>query len=194
MVLENPEPLPLHSYFLLPLLGFDWKLFGTFLERITISDNFKWLHIHALNGLHPDICGLNNVSVLMDELCYRIYRVVIPNKFCNDVKLFTEGKYSMMSEEAKKVIELRSGLQFNEPFRQYEITHVLLLGLRSSILLKNLFTETNGEYIKMDSSGTSIVTGGYIEGLQQLGRDKLVGDTDPEYRVVESYGVSPSTS
>lgn len=176
--LENSEYFPIAAYFIFPLVGLDWRVFGTDLVEVIVDTGHRFVHIKVTDSYGNPRERAPNITFVQRYLCYRFYAAQVPINFREDLGYIMNGKYSCISEEAKRKIEADSQLPYNMPFRHYEITHIMLLGLRNSPLVQGIFTPKNGEILEHDKRGLSYYSKSHENFLLQLARHQQFDVTD----------------
>lgn len=134
------------TYFILPLLKLNKFRFlaeSNFVDSY-LSQNKLYIFVEVLETmfiehklmLHPQFSGLysNNNTYFI--------RYKIPDEFINDVELFTNGKYSKMSEKSKTLITENSGLAYKQLNDDGNlVTDIRLTALNKSLTLKQLWED-----------------------------------------------------
>lgn len=118
----------LASYFILPLQGYSVSYFGSNLVNTYISKAGDKVFI-ATNGeeilLYEDENYIDDF--IIDDL--HITSLKANYRFRKDIHLFSQSKYSKMSDEAKELIIRASGLSWNVKTKNGFITDEKLLAL-----------------------------------------------------------------
>lgn len=101
------------SYFLPQFIGFnkfDTKgLINCFIFDIEDKEPFE--HIYILMESDSTLLDIHPYTVSKREVTEgNLYKIKISSRFIDDIRLFAEGKYSKMSEDAKKLIVENCGI------------------------------------------------------------------------------------
>lgn len=143
------------NYYVLPLVGVNYHLFGRKFKKAFINKELTKVFVKVSD--FPMGKGYSSNSTHLSDAVlegrkYVIYN--IPSKFRKDLTLFKNGKYSKMSRETKKIIYNGSGLPYNKKVSDFRITSPILQSLdKTKVLRKYLNTyfgmtiKSNAEYI-----------------------------------------------
>lgn len=111
--------LNLCSVYLLPLVGMNRFSFGketNFINSSLSSDNKHLLvEVGKIEGFTPEANPLFLFDFSMPERNVEMVVYRFPERYLSDAELFRKGKYSYFSDEAKKMIRLKSGLRWKVP-------------------------------------------------------------------------------
>lgn len=124
------------TYYILPLVKLSYKAFGTHFLSSKLSRNCKEI-IVQLMPLCEEEYWRNpyfKTDYTKDLTTYAVF--TLPEEFTNDIKLFTEGKYSKMSDKAKETIYKHSGLHYNKKIGEHIVTDMRLLALSKHKVLR----------------------------------------------------------
>ena len=129
------------AYYILPLVRLSFKAFGVYYINCKLSRNLKEVIVYVLPLCTEEFWKNENYKTDYTENCTTYIVYAIPDRFLNDVKLFSEGKYSRMSNEAKSMIYKHSGLKFNYKLGDFHITDKKLLVLTKNRHLRKWLTD-----------------------------------------------------
>ncbi len=94
------------NYYALPLVGVNRKYFGKHFVTTKISKNGDVLFILVSDDVYEDIDFPN--KIIHEGNTYLFYKVSL--EFLDDMLKIIEGKYSLISGDAKRLIRQNSGL------------------------------------------------------------------------------------
>ena len=138
------------TIFVLPLLTLGGRSFDEFIESY-IDPKGKFICVEVQSLKRQSVAVLTHESMMAMrkskagiELWFRI-----PSQWWTDVQLFKEGKYSLMSEEAKSMIRTYSGLPYRmmDYFGYEAYTDFRLLALDKHPVLRAMWEERVDEDI-----------------------------------------------
>ena len=153
--MDNMDHIILH-YYILPLVGVTFKELKKNDQyiRTYLSDDCN-IVIIEFKSLEEDYYSKEFISVFIDSgRFFQIYS--IPEKFKEDMKLITKGKYSKISQEAKETVMKLSGLPFNKMINGKRVTSAPLLALNKSPELKKYQEERLNVPMDKDAFGRTI--------------------------------------
>lgn len=147
------------SYFLLPLLGLSSESFGegNFINSYLSKDKkLLYVHFHNLDYVPAIAKEGRSLAVTASGQQYLIF--AFSDMWQKDVELFSQGKYSKMTEEAKNTIRTYSGLYYKENVDGVPSTDFRLIALtRNEVLIeewKSHLYDPN-EYCILDTDPTT---------------------------------------
>lgn len=137
----------LSTYFVLPLLKLNKTNFvaeNNFVETYLTRD-MQYVVVNVIEFAfikHRMLMHPNFTCVWKKENRYYI-QYKIPEKWQPDVKLFLAGRFSEMSDGAKELIRLNSGLQWRvpEPPSMVPMTDIRILALERSKAVRDLMED-----------------------------------------------------
>jgi len=161
------------TYFVLPLLKLNKLRFvaetnfiDSYLSRDCLNIYVKVVDTKFFEHrmvMHPQYQG-----IWEDMEGKKYVQYSIPLKWKADIQLFIEGKFSKMSESAKEMIRINSGLLFRERRESDNmiITDVRLLALERSIAVRQMWEDHYGVTLSDDQELLSIPKDrGFIENI-----------------------------
>lgn len=129
----------LSTYFILPLVELNKFSFGEsnfincFIDKNVENCYVKVLRLVPHIKSHTNIINRNN---------YIYYVFSIDKKWEKDTKLYIKGEYSKLSDEAKDIINNRSGLVYNVKTKESKdnvLNDIRLLALRKDPVVKDFW-------------------------------------------------------
>ena len=125
------------TYYILPLVKLSYKAFGKHFVTCRISENLKEVVVYLMPFCEEEYWRNPNFKTdyTKDLTTYAIF--TLPEEFTEDIKLFSEGKYSKMSDKAKEVIYKHSGLHYNKKCGEHIVTDMKLLALSKHKVLRS---------------------------------------------------------
>lgn len=152
----DEEKESLVAYYLLPILGFGFKLFGKYFYSAKISKDCRSIKITLYKECKVKIWDYKHYQTDWPQGKFIHVLFGIPETYIEDVKVFSEGKYSKLSGRLKRRIYEYSGLFFNKQIDNTIVTDMRLLALSKSPILRNWLVEDQGveldkrsEFIKL---------------------------------------------
>lgn len=131
-ILENLAKHNLCTYYILPLLRLSFRDFGgeTNFKNSYLSKDCKKIYVQVVNPLFV-WKGYAPHKVHNLETSDVYIELDIPSEFEDDVQNFLKGKYSQLSNDAKRMIITHSGLLWRRmlPGETLPITDIRLLAL-----------------------------------------------------------------
>ncbi len=139
-MIQAASKVNLCTYFILPLCLVDHTRFGgreNFLNSYLSIDG-KYIHVEVRHAIKRSDLKYDLLILDRDRT---FYRFEIHPQWSSDVKLFMEGKYSKMSERAKRRIREGSTLQYRVYKGTVPHTDFRLLALSNSESIRRMWEE-----------------------------------------------------
>lgn len=140
-VVETASLDNLCTYFILPFCLVDKLRFGgktNFLESYLSADG-KYIYVEVIEEFFVED-NLPNHD-LIKEANRTFLRFKIPSEWNSDVKLFMEGKYSKLSEKAKRRIREGSTLEYRNYRGTVPFTDFRLMAIENSATIRAMWEE-----------------------------------------------------
>lgn len=138
--LEAARKDNLCTYFILPLLGLNNTRFGENTNFLNTYLSFDLQHIYVEVKEYLFIDDDLLVYPVLQKNNRTFIKFEIPKYWGNDVKLFATGKYSKMSEKAKRLIREGSTLLYRKYKGSVATTDFRLMALETSTNLREMWT------------------------------------------------------
>lgn len=144
MEILNETTESLVSYYLLPMVGINFRTFGPYFVDALLYPDVDVIRVELLTGCKEEYWNNPNYQgdYTKDNKTFVIF--AIPEQFSEDVAMFKKGKYSHFKPETKKLIYDRSGLHYNKQIDNLIVTDMKLLALSRHPKLKEWIEESTG--------------------------------------------------
>lgn len=125
------------NYYALPLVSMNRKYFGSNLISTKVTHDGRTVFVALKEDIYNDD-GFPH-KVIEEEVFYLYFKV--PKEYVQDMLYVIAGMYSKMSDEAKGLIILNSGLAYNKKRGSEKYTSKLLFALTKNPSLINYYYE-----------------------------------------------------
>lgn len=156
--LFDEEKESLVAYYLLPLLKISYRKFGAYFLDAKLTRDLSGIVVILAHGCKDPYWEHENYQNDYDTNLHTIVLFSIPDEFKSDVELFSNGKYSKISDLAKGLIYKHSGLYYNKQIDNKIVTDKVLLALTKNKVLEEWILREygikkgkNSEFIKLEN-------------------------------------------